>query len=119
MNRANRMGLGHATGLLTAAMAILLFPASVHAFQAPQPGSASAQTVKLPSGPGSVRGLADDPTVSTFSGQVSYGVAIPLPAAAGGFSPALSLAYSGTLGNGPLGIGWHLTFPAIQRSVRL
>ena len=38
----------------------------------PAAGAVSAQTVKLPSGPGSVRGLANDATVGGFDGQMTY-----------------------------------------------
>ena len=98
--------------------ALLLSSASAGALGLPEPGSASPETLSLPSGPNSVRGLADDPTVSTFSGQVSYAVPIALPAAANGFSPTLALSYSGALGNGPMGIGWHLAFPVLERTLR-
>jgi RHS repeat-associated protein len=85
----------------------------------PSPGAVTAETVKLPSGPGSVRGLADNANVDAFSGQVQYTVPIELPQSSGGFTPSLSLAYSGELGNGPLGIGWFISQPAIRRSLRL
>ncbi|MBI4510664.1 MAG: VCBS repeat-containing protein [Deltaproteobacteria bacterium] len=102
-------------GLLLAA---LLVPAEAGAVRLPQPGAVSAQTLKLPSGPGSVRGLADDPNVSTFTGQMAYSIPVPLPQAGSGLSPTLALAYSGSLGNGPLGMAWDLSFPAIRRSLR-
>jgi RHS repeat-associated protein len=83
----------------------------------PMPGAVSATTVKLPDGPGSVEGLNDKATVEVFSGQVAYSVPIDLPQGPGGFGPSLSLAYSGDLGNGPLGIGWALGSASIRRSL--
>jgi hypothetical protein len=74
----------------------------------PAPGAASASTVKLPDGPGSVAGLGGDAEVSVFSAQVGYGVPFELPAAPGGFGPSVSLSYAGELGNGPVGVGWSL-----------
>lgn len=86
----------------------------------PQPaGAVTPQTVKVPDGPGSVRGLANDATVSSFTGQVSYQIPIELPGGPGGFAPKLALSYHGALGNGPLGLGWSLGQPAIRRSLRL
>ena len=71
----------------------------------PTPGAATAMTVRLPSGPGSVRGLSDDPVLEPFSGEVSYAVPLDLPAAQRDFRPPLSMGYSGALGTGALGIG--------------
>ena len=85
----------------------------------PIAGAVTSERVKLPSGPSSVRGLADEPTVDPFYAQLDYQVPIELPAGFGGLSPALALTYSGALGNGPLGIGWTLAEPRIQRSTRL
>jgi RHS repeat-associated protein len=89
------------------------------ALDGPAPGAVSAETLKLPDGPGSVRGLASDPSVDVFSGQVSYEVPIEVPAARRGLAPKLSLAYRGDLGNGPLGVGWSVRTVAIERSTRL
>src|SRR5438477_4851994 len=81
-------------------IAVGLAPTAAFALGGPSPGAATAQTVKLPSGPGSVRGLADNAQVSGFTGQVEYAVPIELPAGPGGIAPALSLGYDGDLGNG-------------------
>lgn len=100
-------------------LGLCAMPAQAFALGGPSPGAATAQTVKLPSGPGSVRGLADNATVSGFTGQVEYAVPIDLPAGPGGLAPSLSLGYDGDLGNGPLGVGWALSQPGIRRSLRL
>jgi len=89
------------------------------AISSPAPGAATAQTLKLPDGPGSLKGLASDPSVNVFSGQISYEVPIELPGARRGFSPSLALGYRGDLGNGPLGVGWSVRQVAIRRSTRL
>lgn len=85
----------------------------------PAPGSATPDRLKLPSGPSSVRGLADEPSVDPFGAQVNYQVPIELPGGYGSLAPALTLTYSGSLGNGPMGIGWTFGEPRIQRSTRL
>jgi hypothetical protein len=89
-----------------------------HAAGGPAPGAASASTVKLPDGPGSVAGLGGEAEVGVFSAQVGYGVPFELPAAPGGFGPSVSLSYAGELGNGPVGVGWSLSVAAIRRSTR-
>lgn len=106
-----------ARALLTLGAA-LLCASSASAFERPSAGAATAETVTLPSGPGSIRGLADSPSVSAFRGQVTYSVPIALPAGPTGFAPSLSLEYDGGLGNGPLGIGWQMEVPRIVRSTR-
>jgi YD repeat-containing protein len=104
---------------LLATTAVVVGTAGVaSAFQGPSPGAATAQTVKVPDGPGSVHGLSDEASVSVFSGQVTYSVPIALPKGPVGFSPGLSLTYSGELGNGPVGIGWSVGAIAIRRSLR-
>ena len=81
----------------------------------PSPGSVTAQTLRLPDKPGSVRGFADPASVSVFSGQVVYSVPLSLPAGRAGFGPRLSLNYSGDLGNSAFGVGWALQLPVIRR----
>ncbi len=85
----------------------------------PSPGSISAERLKVPSGPSSVRGLADEPQVDPFNAQLDYQVPIELPNGLGGLTPSLTLTYSGALGNGAVGIGWSLSHAQIRRSTRL
>lgn len=96
-----------------------IVPAQAGAVGGPAPGAVSAQTVKLPASPGSIRGLADNATVSGHTGQVQYAVPIDLPEGPNGLAPTLSLGYDGSLGNGPLGVGWGLSQAGIRRSLRL
>jgi RHS repeat-associated protein len=101
-----------------AALATLGAQASAHAAR-PTAGAVTSERLKLPSGPSSVRGLADEPTIDPIYAQVGYAVPIELPAGLGGLRPALGLSYSGALGNGPVGIGWSLATVRIERSLRL
>jgi RHS repeat-associated protein len=84
----------------------------------PAPGAVTSQTLTTPDKPASVKGLADPASVKVFSGQVEYSVPIVMPPGRAGFGPSLSLAYSGDLGSGPLGVGWTLGTFAIKRSLR-
>jgi YD repeat-containing protein len=107
---------------LAAAAAITTIITSLPAFAllgGPKPGALSARTLKLPDGPASVRGLAEQPTFDVFTAQVNYSVPFTLPAGPASFGPSLSITYSGDLGNGPVGVGWSLSGIAIRRSVRL
>src|SRR3954464_1182283 len=99
-----------------ALVSMSLFGSSAGAVGLPSAGSVSAQTVKLPDGPGSVRGLASDGAVGSFTGQVSYEIPIELPSGPGGLAPKLALSYNGALGNGPLGIGWSIGQVGVRRS---
>lgn len=108
-----------AVASLSALAALAAAPRVGWALGGPAPGAVSAQTVKLPSGPGSIRGLAEDAKVDAFTGQVEYQVPVELPSGPGGFTPSLALGYAGELGNGPLGVGWSIAQVGIRRSLRL
>jgi RHS repeat-associated protein len=75
----------------------------------------SPNTISLPKGPGSVEGLGESfqPTLNT--GTAKYGLGIKLPPGTAGHQPALGLSYDGGGANGPLGFGWSLSLPSIQR----
>lgn len=75
----------------------------------------SPNTISLPKGPGSIEGLGESfqPTLNT--GTAKYGIALKVPPGAAGQTPRLSLSYEGGGGNGPLGFGWNLHLPMIQR----
>ena len=75
----------------------------------------SPNTVSLPKGPGSIEGLGEafQPTLNT--GTAKYGIKLSLPPGPAGGAPGLALAYEGGGGNGPLGFGWELSIPYVQR----
>jgi hypothetical protein len=75
----------------------------------------SPNSISLPKGPGSIEGLGESfqPTLNT--GTAKYGLGIKLPPGTAGHQPTLGLAYDGGGGNGPLGFGWNLSLPHIQR----
>lgn len=75
----------------------------------------SPNTISLPKGPGSIEGLGESfqPTLNT--GTAKYGIGIQVPPGTAGHEPSLSLSYDGGGGNGPLGYGWAMSLPHIQR----
>src|SRR5213596_835662 len=72
-------------------------------------------TISLPKGPGSIEGLGESfqPTLNT--GTAKYGIGLKVPPGTAGQTPVLSLSYEGGAGNGPIGFGWQLVLPSIQR----
>mgnify|MGYP000892155033 CR=1 FL=1 len=75
----------------------------------------SPSAISLPKGPGSIEGLGDSfqPTLNT--GTARHRIGIQLPPGTAGHQPSLALNYDGGGANGPLGYGWGLTVPHIQR----
>ncbi len=75
----------------------------------------SPNSISVPSGPGSIEGMGESfqPTLNT--GTTKYGYAFRLPAGPAGLEPSLALAYEGGDGNGPIGFGWSLPLPWVQR----
>lgn len=75
----------------------------------------SPNTISLPKGPGSIEGLGESfqPTLNT--GTAKHALILKLPPGVAGHQPELSLSYDGGGGNGPLGYGWSLSLPCVQR----
>lgn len=68
----------------------------------------------LPSGGGAITGLKGDMAAAGPDGAVT--LSVPLPVSAGrGFAPDLTLGYHSRSGNGPFGMGWGISLPAIRR----
>lgn len=75
----------------------------------------SPNAISLPSGPGSIEGLGESFEPSLNSGTARYGLGFQLPPGPAGYGPSLRLSYDGGQGNGPLGFGWQLPVPFVQR----
>src|SRR5688572_23707684 len=75
----------------------------------------SPTTISVPKGPGSIEGLGESfqPTLNT--GTAKYRLGLKLSPGVAGHQPSLSLMYESGGGNGPLGYGWTLPLPYIQR----
>jgi len=94
-------------------MALLLcLAASLHAVDK---SGVATNTISLPEGPGSIEGLGEafQPTLNT--GTSKYQVGLSVPPGTTGFAPEVALVYEGGGGNSPLGIGWNMPIPYIQR----
>src|SRR5436309_5204302 len=71
--------------------------------------------ITLPKGGGAVRGIGEKFAANPVTGTGSMTVPIAVSPGRSGFSPQLSLSYDSGAGNGPFGLGWNLSLPAITR----
>lgn len=85
------------------------------ALHAADKSGVSPNTISLPKGPGAIEGLGESfqPTLNT--GTAKYAIALNLPPGTAGQQPSLTLLYEGGNANGPLGFGWQLSLPHVQR----
>lgn len=93
------------------ALAALLF-SSANAW-ADRPGGVTAQTLSLPSGPASLKGLGESFQPNAATGTGSY--AVPLLTPPGFLAPSITLSYAGGRGRSELGQGWRLSGLQVYR----
>src|SRR5664279_2137246 len=79
----------------------------------------AAPPISLPKGGGAIRGIGEKFSVNSVSGTGSLSVPIAASPGREGFGPNLSLNYDSGAGNGPFGLGWSLSLPAITRRTDL
>src|SRR5262252_9369296 len=72
-------------------------------------------TVSLPTGGGAIRGMGEKFAANPVTGTGSITVPIVTSPGRSGFGPQLGLSYDSASGNGPFGVGWHLSLPSITR----
>lgn len=72
-------------------------------------------SISLPKGGGAIRGLGEKFAANPVTGTGSLTVPLPLSPGRGGAAPQLTLSYDTGSGNGPFGVGWALSLPAITR----
>jgi RHS repeat-associated protein len=72
-------------------------------------------SITLPKGGGSLQGSGEKFTANPSTGTGSMNIPIGTSPGRGGFGPSLSLDYDSANGNGPFGMGWQLSLPAITR----
>jgi len=76
-------------------------------------GPPAAPSVTLPKGGGAIRDIGEKFTVSAATGTASLSVPVATSSGRAGSGPSLSLAYDSGGGNGPFGLGWKLSLPAV------
>ncbi|HXC68964.1 MAG TPA: SpvB/TcaC N-terminal domain-containing protein [Pyrinomonadaceae bacterium] len=79
------------------------------------PAGPAPPTISLPRGGGAIRGIGEKFAANPVSGSGSMNVPLVSSPGRSGFGPQLSLSYDSGAGNGPFGLGWSLSLPAITR----
>ena len=83
--------------------------------QSQSPDNQSSVTqLSLPKGGGAIQGIGETFQANEFTGTASFAVPL-LSSPCRGAEPQLALAYSSGSGNGPFGLGWGLSIPAVAR----
>jgi RHS repeat-associated protein len=80
-----------------------------------QPTAVNAPSLSLPKGGGAIRGIGEKFAANPVTGTGSMTVPLAISPGRSGFGPQLALSYDSGAGNGPFGIGWNLSLPAITR----
>lgn len=80
-----------------------------------RPFSVSAPPIVLPKGGGAIRGIGEKFSANPVTGTGSMTVPIFTSPGRSGFGPQLAVSYDSGAGNGPFGLGWHLSIPSITR----
>ena len=63
-------------------------------------------------------GIGENFVADAHTGTANASVPLDLPRGRNGLTPDLRLAYSSGEGNGPFGVGWRLSVPAVARATR-
>jgi len=83
------------------------------------PGADPAQralpSISLPKGGGAIRGIGEKFAANPVTGTGTLSVPLATSPGRAGFGPSLTLTYDSGAGNGPFGLGWGLSVPAITR----
>jgi hypothetical protein len=72
-------------------------------------------SLSLPKGGGAIKGIGEKFAANPVTGTGSMTIPIATSPGRAGFGPQLSLSYDSGAGNGPFGLGWSLSLPAITR----
>jgi RHS repeat-associated protein len=75
----------------------------------------AAPQIALPKGGGALHGIGEKFAANPVTGTGNLSVPIAVSPGRAGFSPQLALSYDSGAGNGPFGLGWSLSLPAITR----
>ena len=77
--------------------------------------SVQLPSISLPTGGGAIRGIDEKLSVNPATGTASLNLPIFATPDRADFFPKLSLSYDSGSGNGPFGLGWTLSVPAVTR----
>lgn len=94
-------------------MAVCLLCAST--IHAENKSGVEPQVISLPKGPGSIGGLGESFEPMLNTGTATYEIKLTVPPGINRHQPEIALVYNSGNGNSPLGIGWDLNLPFIQR----
>jgi len=83
--------------------------------QSPTAGVLNAPVLSLPKSGGAISDIGEKFDVNAATGTASFSIPIPTSPSRSDFYPKLSLSYDSGSGNGPFGLGWSLSVPAITR----
>src|SRR5690349_23432054 len=75
----------------------------------------AAPSISLPKGGGALRGIGEKFASNPVTGTGTMKVPLATSPGRSGFGPQISLSYDSGSGNGPFGLGWHLSIPTITR----
>ena len=78
------------------------------------PATAAPQ-ISLPKGGGAIRGIGEKFSANPVTGTGSLAVPIATSPDRSDLGPQLTLSYDSGAGNGPFGMGWKVSLPAITR----
>src|SRR5688572_14518205 len=88
---------------------------SAEAGRAPGAPPAVLPSITAPKGGGAIKGIGEKFATNPATGTGALTVPVAVPPGRSGFGPALTLTYDSGNGNGPFGLGWTLSTPAITR----
>lgn len=98
-----------------AVLVALLVPAIALADDPDGKSGVTPNTIKLPTGPGSLDGIGQSFEPDLNSGTAVFNVPLEVPPGRAGHQPQLRLAYNGGWGQSEVGMGWRLSVPCLQR----
>jgi hypothetical protein len=75
----------------------------------------SPPSISLPKGGGAIRGIGEKFAANPVTGTGTWSLPLATSPGRSGFGPSLALGYDSGSGNGPFGVGWSLSSPAITR----
>lgn len=100
---------------LTVVLIALLVPAVASAVEPDGKSGVTPNTIKLPSGPGSLDGIGQSFEPDLNSGTAVFNVPLEVPPGRAGHQPELNLTYNGGWGQSEVALGWRLSVPCVQR----